>query len=183
MAQHRTHDFRIVTAGDSAVIVEFEERIDAEVNAKVVAVAEAIEAERIAGVRDVVPTFRSVAIYFDPLRTDFDLLHERLERAAANARPEATMAREPITDSCMLRGGVRTGSRRGCAICRDDRRRGHHPACRTGVSRVHARFRAGVCIHGNRRSENRRTAPFHSASESPCGLGWHRGRPDRDLSL
>jgi inhibitor of KinA len=96
MAQHRTHDFRIVTAGDSAVIVEFEERIDAEVNAKVVAVAEAIEAERIAGVRDVVPTFRSVAIYFDPLRTVFDLLHERLERAAANARPEATMAREPI---------------------------------------------------------------------------------------
>jgi len=96
MAQHRTHDFRIVTAGDSAVVVEFEERIDVEVNAKVVAVAEAIEAERIGGVRDVVPTFRSVAIYFDPLRTDFDRLNERLERAAANARPEATIAREPI---------------------------------------------------------------------------------------
>ena len=96
MTQHRTHDFRIVTAGDSAVVVEFEECIDADVNAKVVAVAETIEAERIGGVRDVVPTFRSVAIYFDPLRIDFDRLHERLERAAANARPEATVAREPI---------------------------------------------------------------------------------------
>jgi inhibitor of KinA len=96
MAQHRTHDFRIVTAGDSAVVVEFEERIDADVNAKVVAVAEAIEAERIGGIRDVVPTFRSVAIYFDPLRTDFDRLNARLEVAAANARPEATIAREPI---------------------------------------------------------------------------------------
>ncbi len=182
MEQHRTHDFRIVTAGDSAVVVEFEERIDAEVNAKVVAVAEAIEAERIGGVRDVVPTFRSVAIYFDPLRTVFDLLHERLERAAANARPEATIAREPIPIPVSY-GGVRTGSRGGCAICRNDRRRGHHQACRTGVSRVHARFRTGVCIHGNRRSANQPTPPFDPASKSPCGLGWHRGRPDRDLSL
>jgi len=90
------HDFRIVNAGDSAVFVEFEECIDARVNGRVVALAEAIEAERIGGVRDVVPTFRSVAIYFDPLRTDFDRLSERLERAAADARPAATTAREPI---------------------------------------------------------------------------------------
>jgi len=96
MAQHRTHDFRIVTAGDSAVCVEFEERIDAEVNGRVVALAEAIEAERIGGVRDVVPTFRSVAIYFDPLRTDFDLLTERLERAAAEAPPAVTITQKPI---------------------------------------------------------------------------------------
>lgn len=96
MAQHRRHDFRIVTAGDSAVFVEFEECIDAEVNGRVVALAEAIEAERIGGVRDVVPTFRSVAIYFDPLRTDVGRLSERLDRAAADACPAVTMAREPI---------------------------------------------------------------------------------------
>ena len=30
MAQHRTHGFRIVAAGDSAVVVEFEECIDAD---------------------------------------------------------------------------------------------------------------------------------------------------------
>jgi inhibitor of KinA len=96
MAQGRTHGFRIVTAGDSALVVEFAERIDPEVNGRVVALAETIDAERIGGVRDVVPTFRSVAIYFDPLRTDFDRLSERLERAAADARPAATIAREPI---------------------------------------------------------------------------------------
>ena len=96
MPQHRTHDFRIVTAGDSAVVVEFAECIEAEVNGRVVALAEMIDTERIAGVRDVVPTFRSVAIYFDPLRTDFDRLSERLERAAADARPAPTIAREPI---------------------------------------------------------------------------------------
>ena len=99
------HDFRIVTAGDSAVFVEFEECIDAEVNGRVVALAEAIDAERIGGVRDVVPTFRSVAIYFDPLRTDFDRLSERLERAAADARPAATTAREPIRIPVWYGGG------------------------------------------------------------------------------
>jgi inhibitor of KinA len=96
MTKHRTGDFRIVTAGDSALVVEFPERIDAEVNGRVVALAEAIEGERIGGVRDVVPTFRSVAIYFDPLRTDVDRLSERLERAAAYAHSAATTARNPI---------------------------------------------------------------------------------------
>jgi inhibitor of KinA len=105
MAQQRTGDFRIVTAGDSAVFVEFEECIDAEVNGRVVALAEAIDAERIGGVRDVVPTFRSVAIYFDPLRTDFDRLSERLERAAADARPAVTTAREPIRIPVWYGGG------------------------------------------------------------------------------
>jgi len=96
MTHHRTDDFRIVPAGDSALVVEFPERIDAEVNARVVALTEAIEGERIGGIRDVVPTFRSVAIYFDPLRTDVDRLSERLERAAADAHAAATIAREPL---------------------------------------------------------------------------------------
>lgn len=82
--------FRIVTAGDSALIVEFEERIDPEVNARTIACAAAIDAARFAGVRDVVPTYRSVAVYFDPLRADHDALLACLEEAAAN--PPATPA-------------------------------------------------------------------------------------------
>jgi allophanate hydrolase subunit 1 len=60
------NDFRIVPAGDSALIVEFEERIDPAVNARAIAVADAVRAAAIAGIRDVVPTYRSVAVYFDP---------------------------------------------------------------------------------------------------------------------
>src|SRR5204863_4270691 len=69
-----TGSFRVVEAGDSALIVEFEERIDPVVNDRAIAVAEAIQSAAIAGVRDVVPTYRSVAVYFDPLRTDYDRL-------------------------------------------------------------------------------------------------------------
>jgi inhibitor of KinA len=75
--------YRIVPAGDSALIVEFDERIDPDVNARTIACADAIEAARVAGVRDVVPTYRSVAVYFDPLRTDSRALTDCLEREAA----------------------------------------------------------------------------------------------------
>jgi inhibitor of KinA len=84
--------YRIVPAGESALIVEFEERIDPGVNARTIACAEAIQAARLMGVRDVVPTYRSVAVYFDPLHTDGDALAACLERAARGAVPAITPA-------------------------------------------------------------------------------------------
>ena len=90
------NDFRIVPAGDSVLIVEFDERIDPAVNARAVALADSIQAAVIAGVRDVVPTYRSVAVYFDPLSTNYDALVASLERGAAQAAPESSRGRPPI---------------------------------------------------------------------------------------
>ena len=87
---------RIVHAGESALIVEFEERIDPDVNARTIACAEAIQSFRLAGVRDVVPTYRSIAVYFDPLRTDTDALMRRVEQAASEPPPASSAARAPI---------------------------------------------------------------------------------------
>jgi inhibitor of KinA len=86
--------FQIVPVGDATLVVEFEERIDPAVNARAVATAEALRAEPIAGVRDVVPTYRSVAVYFDPLLTDHRTLMRRLEEAAAKAPHEETSNHE-----------------------------------------------------------------------------------------
>jgi inhibitor of KinA len=88
--------YRIVPAGDSAVIVEFEERIDPDINARTIACAEAIQAAGVAGVRDVVPTYRSVAVYFDPLRTDNDALAVCLESAAGGRSTAEAVARAPV---------------------------------------------------------------------------------------
>jgi len=74
---------RIVPAGDSALVVEFEERIDPAVSGRGAALADAVRSEHIPGVRDVVPTYRSVAIYFDPLGADRPSLVSTLERLAA----------------------------------------------------------------------------------------------------
>ena len=88
--------FRIVPAGDAALVVEFEERIDPEVNARAIAMADAMQAAALAGVRDVVPTYRSVAVFFDPLRTDYDALVAAIEREAARPVADAAAGREPI---------------------------------------------------------------------------------------
>jgi inhibitor of KinA len=86
---------RIVAAGDSALIVEFEERIDVAVNRRAVALADALRTAAVPGVRDIVPTFRSVAIYFDPLKTDVDLLSRQVQ-ASAGADGERGPDRVPI---------------------------------------------------------------------------------------
>ncbi len=87
---------RIVPAGDSAVIVEFENRIDPAVNARAIGLAAAVQQAAFRGVRDVVPTYRSVAIYFDPLHVDYDRLMAHVEesvRVSADAAPHSV---EPI---------------------------------------------------------------------------------------
>ena len=88
--------YRVVAAGDSALIVEFEARIDLTVNARVIALGEAIQAAAVAGVCDVVPTYRSVAIHFDPLRTDVNALSACIDREAARAGESSGMARPPV---------------------------------------------------------------------------------------
>ena len=88
--------FRIVAAGDAALVVEFADRIDPVVNGTAIALAETIQAAALRGVRDVVSTYRSVAVYFDPLRTDLDELRARVERDASTARPVETDGIEPI---------------------------------------------------------------------------------------
>ena len=74
--------FNLVHAGDSVVIVELENRIDEGINEQAIHLAGTVETAGIGGVRDVVPTYRSVAVYFDPLRTDYAALSDFLEREA-----------------------------------------------------------------------------------------------------
>jgi KipI family sensor histidine kinase inhibitor len=69
-------------AGDSALVLELEPRIDEAVNARAIAIAKAVRRDAIAGVRDVVSTYRSVAVCFDPLQTRLEALTGALERAA-----------------------------------------------------------------------------------------------------
>jgi KipI family sensor histidine kinase inhibitor len=85
-------------AGDSAILLELEPVIDPAVNARAIAIATAIRDQRLAGVRDVVPTYRSVAIHFDPLTCDIDSLHAATREAAASRRmsPAGSLVEVPV---------------------------------------------------------------------------------------
>jgi inhibitor of KinA len=94
---------RIVAAGDSAIVVELDGPgggIDLGVNADAIALADSIQRASFAGVRDVVPTYRTVAVYFDPLRVDYDRLLAHLERTASRQTtgdaPAAALVRIPV---------------------------------------------------------------------------------------
>jgi inhibitor of KinA len=86
----------VIPAGDSAIVIEFEDRIDPDVNARAVRLADGIAGEGIAGVRDVVPTYRSVAVYFDPLRVDYERLRNYLNAVDHQAEVAAGRSSETI---------------------------------------------------------------------------------------
>jgi inhibitor of KinA len=79
---------RIVPAGDSAITLELDERIDASVNARAVATAQALKAARLPGVRDIVATYRSVTVYFDPIRANLVEIERALDAASVEPGTE-----------------------------------------------------------------------------------------------
>ncbi len=74
-------------AGDSALLYELEARIDPDVNARAIAIARAVRHREVPGIRDVVSTYRSVAVFFDPLKTRLELVSRALEEAAHERVP------------------------------------------------------------------------------------------------
>ncbi|MQA31266.1 MAG: 5-oxoprolinase subunit PxpB [Luteitalea sp.] len=77
---------RFSRAGDSAIVVEFEERIDLAINARCIAFANAVLSCGLPGIRDVVPAYCTVTVYFDPLRTEQERLLACLKQAASETR-------------------------------------------------------------------------------------------------
>ncbi len=60
-------EFRVLTAGDTALVVEFGDGIDRRVSTIVLALARRLDEERLAGIVETVPTFRSLMVHYDPL--------------------------------------------------------------------------------------------------------------------
>jgi KipI family sensor histidine kinase inhibitor len=73
---------RILLAGDAALVVEFGDAIDPAINRQVHKLRLAVERDAIAGVVDLVPTYRSLLVAYDPLALDLDVLRARLEHLA-----------------------------------------------------------------------------------------------------
>ncbi len=66
-------------AGDTGFLAEFGEGIDPQVNARVRAVARALEAAPVPGIREVIPTYRSLLFIYDPAVTHPDRLFQIME--------------------------------------------------------------------------------------------------------
>jgi KipI family sensor histidine kinase inhibitor len=99
MAERSALVVRIRRAGDSAVTAQFEPLIDPAVNASAVDMAARLRGMALGGVRDVVPAYRAVTVYFDPLRTDLDRLvgaMETVSRSLSTGHAAAGGSREVL---------------------------------------------------------------------------------------
>ena len=77
--------YRLVPAGDAALVVAFEPpAIDPGVNARAIALADAMSAQAWPGVLDIVPAYCSVTVHYPPLTTDVERLARELDALAAS---------------------------------------------------------------------------------------------------
>jgi inhibitor of KinA len=60
-------EYRVLLAGDTALVVEFGDSIDRRVNAEVLALAHRLDRSPVEGIIECVPSFRSLMVHYDPL--------------------------------------------------------------------------------------------------------------------
>lgn len=96
--------FRLAPLGDSAITVEFGDEIDPRINARAVAFAKTVIAQCWSGILDVVPTFRSVTIYFDALQWKPAVLADRL-KTLPRPVPTDTESQGTLHEIPVLYGG------------------------------------------------------------------------------
>jgi KipI family sensor histidine kinase inhibitor len=58
-------DYRILTAGDTGIVVEFGDSIDRGLNAIVLALARRLDESRLPGLIETIPTFRSLTVFYE----------------------------------------------------------------------------------------------------------------------
>ena len=84
------YEARILTLSDNAVTVQFGETIDPEINLRVQLAYKMINA----GIIELVPTYRSLSVYYDPAELSLSALKAEIEplikdiKAAADERGE-----------------------------------------------------------------------------------------------
>ncbi|SDM91051.1 sensor histidine kinase inhibitor, KipI family [Methylobacterium phyllostachyos] len=75
---------RLLDAGEAALVVEFGNTVDPAINDRVLALDEALGADPPEGLRERVPTYRSLMLHYDPLVLDRATLAERVRTLAAS---------------------------------------------------------------------------------------------------
>lgn len=87
-------DIRILTAGDSALLIEFGKEINPEINRKITALVQLMREQHIEGIVDVIPAFCSLLINYDPRVLSYEELKERMEHLLKmETKTEATRKR------------------------------------------------------------------------------------------
>ena len=87
--------------GESALLIQLGERIEGEINAQAIALAEALRSARLPGVLDVAPAYASVCVHYAPAQAGvrerlLAAIHASLETAAPAPIPSKALVEIPV---------------------------------------------------------------------------------------
>lgn len=95
-ADNTTSFPRIVPAGDSAILIELGSEIDPTVNDQVYSLASDIENTNITGVTELVPTYRSLLVNYDPMAIGFNEIYDVMNQIVENQSNRESADFEPV---------------------------------------------------------------------------------------
>ena len=91
---------RFLANGDTVMVVEFGDGIDLETSSRVTALATYINSLALNGINDLVPTFRSLAVHYDPRYLAFGILEETVRAALPDLKVDHHSKREWLIPTC-----------------------------------------------------------------------------------
>lgn len=95
---------RFLPAGDSSIFMEFGNSISPVINAKIRNVVRGIETSNIKGITELVPTYRSIQILYNPLEVEYDKLINALKELESSI-PEGDAGDYRIVEIPTVYGG------------------------------------------------------------------------------
>ena len=91
---------KIMPAGDEALVIEFGREIDEGINSMVQEMSEKIEKSRIKGVRETLPTYRSLMIFYDGQLTGFRKLSREIKKIKLSKKNSVLINKTIIEIPC-----------------------------------------------------------------------------------
>jgi inhibitor of KinA len=95
---------RFLPCGDLALSVELGDDINREVNARVLALEYLVRQKGLGGVTEMVPSYRSLLVYYDPFTVPWDDLTRSLRALWREARPEVLPPARTVEIPCCYEG-------------------------------------------------------------------------------
>jgi inhibitor of KinA len=95
---------KIMPAGDEAVVAEFGDKIDDGINRKVHVLARRIDREKIRGIKELLPTYRSLMVLYDPRIISYAALCRKIGKLEPADTDEGEGTRRTIIVPCCYEG-------------------------------------------------------------------------------
>ena len=97
-------EMKILPAGDRALVADFGNVISEDVNRRVNALKKSLLAEQVAGVREMIPTYRSLLVEYDPAVISMQSLRARIEAASRSDASAAAEKKRVLEIPCCYGG-------------------------------------------------------------------------------